>query len=517
MLVKRVALVSLVAALACVGGASCGSRTPLELGSSRADGGESFDGSFDGAQEKGDVTGRAVTHFRMDGGKVADVAFDLSKAKIVVYVEKDGGGYDAIDGAGHADGTLVVHGVPFRPFVLRIDATMFVHSARDVTLNRIADGRPDAVPMDWLYAPLSLRNLAPWTTSPFSSSVWLVSSNAGAAWLARLDGMSAIAAGATTVDSPRATFGRATGGTIDPSRGDRSILFQLNPVVAPDGTPYRAVVRTLDLPTFAARTKDSPTNGSPIDGAMVDVAMTETLRYEWDAAAFTPHAARALADGAPNQRFVVMNAEAHTGGVGVAVGYFAGGILVIANERAPFIDGAHVVPYGQPFPGWIESSQWELVFTAARSVADPEAGSIQVGAELGFFGHIPVSGKITPSISTVLDATIDGAPLLASVATVSAAPTFAWSAPTIVTSAQPGSFVYAVTICPAVPSDTPCVSASTSDTRFELPPGFLTSGVAYVASIDATRVVDASILAARPYDGVSVGDLTSVSAPFVVR
>jgi hypothetical protein len=441
---------------------------------------------------------------RLSSYGIANVARDLSAVPVRAYVARGGGGYDRYDGAGQADGTFRVPGVPVGPYLLQV-GTRYVRSDQDVIdLGEVQPGRRalDVIdPNATVPATFNLSNLAPWRTPASADGITIgdrvdLFSGDSNTWFWRIQGglSPALATDATSFSGSLANL-VTSGSRLVPTnalraeKGDHLVVAQQHATVSPTGRPYQAMTRTFEPgPTTVA-----PGTPLSLSGAFADVALASTVTLSWD---FGAYRAAVIADANPasttittdqfqNRFRVVGQAGGLAYGTHLTIGKPDFLILPVDPASTTTVESG-VMSFGTPLQG-----DWGAHWIAAADVCV----TTTVGTNNSYF---PVSIR---SYGALADTVTLGAPalglprapmvngtrsLFARQDGVGLTPTLSWTVP------SPGpADGYTVQVLRLDGTGSPpwayVAMLDTSETSLELPAGVLETGKEYMVIIRAYR------------------------------
>jgi hypothetical protein len=426
---------------------------------------------------------------------------DLSNVTLEALVPAEGGQWTTIAGAGEADGTFRIPGVPDAPYVLRVVFPNGVPrhiytSARDIDLGTERAGRVDAVvPMISPTNVVSdLTNLAPW--QGFDDIEWFVpNTNAWTTLLyAAIPPENPPAAGATTVNALTLDWSGAYGSAlIDNAKGDVLTLFQLSQQTGPDNLIYNTVTR------FASFDDIAQVDGGDVtaSGALADVPQDQSASLDLRPTAFASHIA-AMHPSAADLGFSAYIITLPGAGMYGAFGNSADLFVLQLGDGAPDVDLGPVA-YGNPYP-----AAWGSLLIASNAVrksytvpgANTPAnvvGSIFAAGDVASL----TAGPIQPVVSPVQDLQVNGMSALDDLSGVTETPTLSWTAPELGSDVSYVIRVETLSNVNGAGRATVAASLYTKDTQVVLPPGILGAGSSYFVRIRA--IVTPIDITAHPF------------------
>jgi len=382
-----------------------------------------------------DVAGTVVNLHATPSGIVPH-AVDRSRASVAALV-RDGDGYRTVEGAGQADGSFRVPGVPAGPFLLRAmdgEPEYFETDRATLELGSLRNGRADVVPLDHentgATLEFALTGMTPWKTGDVieaysgGSDSWI--------WWVQNCMPEQPAEGATdlsfTADCAGGCAARANGGwnLVEGSKGDRLVLEHLATRTSPVGIPYVACVESFQAPAF----DQTPGSTQSFAGAFVPIATLRTLslelRYgEFEAMAGQCGPGTALIPEGPAAGVVGQMGGVAEGIYGASADYLfvqsaASGTVVTGPMQYGIPEGTGFEPYGL-----VQYMLYkEYTFPGAQPARVRGAGFWQY-SDMADLGAAPVVPKQRPPGAPRID---DG-DLFAARTIATATPRLSWTAP----------------------------------------------------------------------------------------
>jgi len=436
-----------------------------------------------------DAATRTVTgvitlrHVTLDGEVV--VPLDLSQAEIEALMPPD---FTSYPGAGQADGTFSIPGVPTGTYYLKIGRVYTVRSSDTIDHSWDLLGRSDAV--EATISPTNLvfdvANLADWQEG---DELQMFSAGSGTSGFRLYDGatnppqVGDTALTAFTVDLASVA---GTPMLIDGSAGDSLVLAQLE--TTSDGAhTYQAIGRVFEPGGFTIEDGAS----ANLTGAFVDVPQTETLELQLDRGAFEA-ALRSV--GPPDLGTYSLSVlglhtlpEADTRGV-----YWdTADLIVFAPGWTTDISTvAGAWPYGDPYP-----QEWTRLVSAYHytyrwvqvGTADPRPVYSILEVQLDR-ASVSAAAPIEPIIGPVVNPRVNGANAYGALSGIGLAPTISWDAPSTGTADAYRVDVQRYLDYNGVTAHQRIAIFQTAETSLVLPPGVLEAGEHYIFHISATSM-----------------------------
>lgn len=432
--------------------------------------------------------------------------------EVAAYVPNPSGGYTYYPGSagvvnGSADGTFWIEGVPPGKAIVQVGVRFVETAENSVSLTRLLYGRPDMLPIPYLYPPgppptfvqYDVTNLEPWQPG---DELHLFSPDADTLSVDLFP--AGVVAGSTEVIGARdltQTSRYIPLHEIDGTgHGDTTFLGQLSGRTSESGVRYLAQSRMLKRTTFDLAPVTNPSLLSQLVGPLGTRTIDRSLSLDWNAGAFDDALAPLVPSvpypSNPTASFLVL-------GEPNALQY---GITARVDKRTfvkvPVPAGTRNVFTGaMPFAGTPREDIWGLYWNASLSrcciqlqpppppgqplVTFGYAANIQHLGAMTPLGTPTVVSLLAPEITPVTNITINGDPLDTPRTGVGLVPTIAWAAPAT------GADVYTVLIQHLVRNPDGTVSRAavidTTSTSLELPPGVLAIGEPYAVTVRAAR------------------------------
>lgn len=480
---------------ACVGAQLCtaGSCEGAGTGGGTATGG----GSATGGGGAGGASGSEFTGtyqerwgWDADGGRTASIA-RFSRATVGVWY-RDGGMPAFIRGFGNDDGTFVVREVPSGEITLQLDRRFFVTTQRRLNFDTFVGGRLDAprATAETIWR-LTLRGLEPLSDDDTVGMVF--TQNTGAVTNLENVARPVTPTGATSLESDLdwAPVSSALGyGLPDSTKGDLGYALQLRSTTTDAGF-VSTVLRAAAIPPF------SVVNGGSADVTTTLTAPpTEAVSVTLDRAAFTAlrgSFGRSTSEGGFGFRVGASPAPAPHRFVSTTTTLLS----VFASETLPL----PTAPLPNPFPAsWGRTASLNYNVPQPRSMTDG-------GTPTEFFGGVSMleptafSGTVTPRITAVRGAQVEGRNFIEDQAGIGLTPSFSWMAPSTGTVSTYRLNIHRL--------DGTADSAElwriyTPNPGVTVPPGVLVSGNAYVFEIDAMSFGEGGVTFTLPYAASTV-------------
>lgn len=459
-----------------------------------------FSEGFVGAAQ----TARTVTGSQKVGWVSASgfklIPTDLSTFAVAALVDNGSGGYTAIPGVGHSDGTFTIDNVPDGPYWLRVPGTLSSSAYYRTTANAVdagytAQGRPDAValttptPLD-----LTVTNLAPWQAGDqiemFSTEnySWYFQAEASAGNVPAVD--------ATELANFTFDLSLAYAGTPHVIEGnhvppDRFVVAQLARRTTTSNVSYNAMSRIFEPAPFTVTAGQT----TSLTGAFTDVATGSTLALDIKAAAIR-------ASLAEESRPCSVPSNWPYGWTIYVLGVAGGLQHGITGATADFlaldlpIDSPDVAgtdfTYGAPLQGtwgiygdarFLQPCEFTPPGATSATMLNGGVG-LYVAESVQQFGAGPLSVRL----SQVRAPTINGNSLYSANTGIGLTPTLAWQAPTIGTPSFYEVEVWRIYADGDGAGQNARVAYFISDqTTLTLPAGVLATGQSYVFGISARK------------------------------
>jgi hypothetical protein len=381
-------------------------------------------------QGNGIIRGTDFNRHRLTGGRVELRAVDLRSTPIEAQVERDGT-FDVHLGAGEADGTFQIEGVPRgRRYWLRVGSNWYLTRERVVDVGVDALGRPDAIgAAAGTSLVFDVDGLTPVTSG---DDFQIAAPDAQIGFYSTASRTNAIAAsapepGATALTGAVFPFDAdAAAGTtqfplIQASQGDTLTLAQLTTLRAGSVT-YQSLSRALT--TSVEMTQGVATR---VTGAMT--APPPSVTY----LDFRQDAFEALADGihpgaVPTGATVFVDAS--PGGRRVNLGTPDLAVVTLpagsGDQRLPL---EHRNPYPASWPLFaVTGATFQVPFVGVAEDGSPTVRNTSSNALAWEFverGHV----TLAPLLTSVRDLFIDGEPARDQVQPTTATPVLTWERP----------------------------------------------------------------------------------------
>ena len=417
-----------------------------------------------------DFVGSWMDTWRNDHVAELAQAHDLSHTTIAAVC-----GDVMIAGAGLADGTFTIRGLPPGVCDVQVGAEVFVTAARTLELGADYDGRPPPLAMATHSTPLELivSNMQAFDAANDGIQVTLpdlpFNLYDSAFEDATLTTQQPVPQSATGFTAYLEVLGSAL---IKSSLGDRLDVYHLrSATVGSVGLDY--IVDALELSV-----EETDGQLAVASGAFIPVP-TVTTTYNWSGSTFALYSpAGATLVDAPSTDLEVTSPAG------------------VQHELAFWADPADtqtlMLPLGNPAPTTWPLSQssvypWIRHYATAGHTGDIEIWNIT-------FAPL-TAGPIEPVTSPVQNPTIQGGDLATDKTGVTTSPTIAWTAPIVGTVTE-----YQIEI-DAWQGDQPTstVTFYTTDTQLQIPPGFLDAATTYSFVVTALVGTDP----AHPHRNVS--------------
>jgi hypothetical protein len=303
-------------------------------------------------------------------------------------------------GAGAADGSFQIAGVPSGTSVIQVGSDYFVTRKRVLDLGFTTFGRADAArPAATTNVSLNVQNLAAWTSG--RDELEVVSPGAG--FVLDDPETTAIAAGAT---GDTLSFDALALGAALPS-GDTLFVNQLQGRTGLDQTPYAALTRSGSLPAQTWTAGAANSAAVPL----ASLSALSTVDISFDPSFFLDENAQALlfgANAAPSARLVSIQALPGGNKLGVYAAVPPDLLFV-----SPPVNAASVhlgpVSYANPYPGdWGVFAVVEKdYFVSYKAPGATTAVSASAGA-LSQFDVAGLSAPVALTLGPVQNVTVDG-------------------------------------------------------------------------------------------------------------
>ena len=470
---------------ACVGGTGVGGGS----------GGGNSGGGAGGSASGGELTGtyQELWGWDGDGGRTATLA-NFGRLSVGVWY-RDGGTFDYVRGLSEDAGTFIVRDVPAGEVTLRLDHRYFVTTQRRLNFDSFNGGRLDASPATTeSLLSLTMRGLEPTNADTnragifFTQASGLVSNLENAA-------MPATPAGATSIEADLDWAGVTRGighGLPDSAKGDLGYAVQYHTTITDAGS-NTTLIRS------AAFGPVTLTNGGTADAvAMMTAPPAQPLTLNFDKAAFTGLRGSFGRDSAAGD-FGVQVATSPSAAPHRFVGQ---AVISIASALATETTATPTLNVPNAFP-----ATWgKTVF--AYYLVDQNRSPTDGGTPTVFNGGLTITdvpegltGSVTPRLTAVRGAQIEGRNFVEDQAGIGLTPTLAWMAPTTGTVSS-----YRVSINRLNTSGTVAElwRIYTPNIGVTLPPGILTMGNAYVFELEALSFGQGGISFTIPYASSSV-------------
>lgn len=451
-----------------------------------ASGGGAAGGGASGAEFTG--TYQELWGWDADGGRSATLT-NFDRANVGVWY-RDGGTFDYVRGMGNANGTFVVRDVPAGEITLRLDRRYFVTTQRRVSFDTFNGGRRDAPQAtSESLLRLTMRGLEPINADTNRAGVFFTQSTGAVTNLENV-ARPVTPAGATSIESDLDWAAVSSGlgyGLPDSTKGDLGFALQYRTTVTDAGS-NTTLIRSA---AFGAVTL---ANGGTADAVADLTAPTTTaLTLNFDKAAFTAlrgSFGRDTTAGDFGVQVATSPSPAPHRYVGQATLSIASA-LSVETAPTPTLD----VPAAFP------ASWGRAVF--AYYFVDQRRSPTDGGTPTVFNGGVTMTdapeafmGNVTPRITPVRGAQIEGRNFIEDQSGITTTPTLAWMAPTTGTVSS-----YRVSISRL---DTSGDAAElwriyTPNIGVTLPPGILVAGNAYVFELEALSFGQGGVSFTLPY------------------
>ncbi|MDP1915458.1 MAG: hypothetical protein Q8L14_04370 [Myxococcales bacterium] len=458
-------------------------------------GGASGGGSAGGGSSGTEFTGtyQELWGWDGDGGRTATLT-NFDRANVGVWY-RDGGAFDYKRGFGNADGTFAVREVPDGEITLRLDKRYFVTTLRRVSFDTFNGGRRDAPQAtSETLLRLTMRGLEPINADTNRAGVFF-SQSSGAVTNLENVARPVTPAGSTSIESDLDWVAVSSGlgyGLPDSTKGDLGFALQYRTTVTDAGS-NTTLVRSA---AFGAVTL---ANGGTADAiADLTAPTTTALTLGFDKAAFT-----ALRGS--------FGRDTTAGDFGVQVAtspspaphrYVGQGAISIASALSVETAPTPTLDVPAAFP----ASWGRTVF--AYYIVDQRRSPTDGGTPTVFNGGVTMTdapetftGSVTPRLTPVRGAQIEGRNFIEDQSGITTTPTLAWMAPTMGTVS---SYRVSINRLDTSGDVAELWRIYTPNIGVTLPPGILVAGNAYVFELEALSFGQGGISFTLPYASSSV-------------
>lgn len=463
----------------CVGSQLCvaGNCEGTGGGSSGTGGGATAGGMSNGGGAPGnELTGTYQDIWGWDGDGGRGPALAAFERETVGVWYLDGGALDFKRGFGNADGTFVVREVPAGEVTLQLGNVYLVTTQRQLAFDFNRGGRLDATKAtSESLLRMTIRNLEAYSSA--RNAAVLFFSQGGTISNIEAAARPATQMGATSIESDL-DWQRVTDalgyGLPDSTRGDKGWALQYRAVTADGGSEY-SIMRAAEFPAITLA------NGGSAD-AIADLLIPQVTPQQvtFDASAFNALRGafgRDIATASFGAQLRASPSPApirHQGLRG----------LTVASGTMPAAAGNQLtLNVANPFP-----ASWGRTQIAYYSVEQPRSAT-DGGTPVRYAGGITTNdpaesapAMVTPRLGPVRGPQIAGRNFVEDQTGVGASPSLAWTPPSVGTVST-----YRVGIGRILANGTTADSWAlfTTNPGLTIPPGILTTGSAYVFSIEA--------------------------------
>ncbi|WP_147470204.1 hypothetical protein [Corallococcus sp. AB049A] len=431
------------------------------------------------------VRGASVDRFVTTGNAQLSRNTDLGATVVQALVEQGNGTFTTFNGAGAADGTFSIQGVPSGAYYLRLGKDYVVTNSRAPDLGRDGQGRPDAAPASASTTlSVDLQGLAPWQVGDdlevFSAGTGLWAQGVPEYALTG----AALGAGSQRWTQTLEYAGMRNASPVEAASGDTVTFHQLSmKSEATSGAPvaYTAATRAFSAPLAVAQGGTASFTGTLAVLAQDQVLNVDLRTQDFEALRTQVHPSAQPVDHA---LFVAAFPDGTRGSYASApdlLTYFP--VTGAANRVFSF-------SYGNPFPGFTQAGLAETSFTVSL-LAPGATQALTVRPSVGQADALPSfhASALAPRLGPARSPTLAGQDAFGNVTGVGLTPRLAWTAPSVGTATHYRVRVYEVFVNAqgrtAQAAGGPVAQLYTAATSLRFPPGVLAAGKQYYAILEA--------------------------------